>query len=358
VEFSCNSENISEALWKTRGHFKEFMVKLTDIAAKLNISLTTVSRALNDYSDVSLKTKKLVKNTAKEMGYVPHRMAQNLALKKSHLVGLVYIDYQESDFYQSFSFEVIAGVRNYFGNTLYDLIFLPGNRKNNERESLKKICYSRGIEGLFVIGISIDDPYIEEIKEDFIPAVIVDYPLLTKKVSYIQSDNIKGCSLAVNYLASKGHSRIAFVKGHNLAAISSIRFEGYKIALENNGFAFDQSIVMAGNYSEKSGYDAAKKMLAKKVDFTAIFTASDLMAVGAIKAIKENGLKVPDDIAVIGFDDIFLAEYSSPSLTTIRQHKFDLGYKGSKELNKMIEHPDYIPKRKKIDVELVIRDSV
>jgi len=209
-----------------------------------------------------------------------------------------------------------------------------------------------------VVGVSIGDPYIKELKEDFIPAVIVDYPLLTKKVSYVQSDNIKGCSLAVNYLASKGHSRIAFINGHNLAAISFIRLEGYKIALKHNGFPFDQSMVMTGNYSEKSGYNAVKKMLAEKVDFTAVFTASDLMAVGAIKAIKEKGLKVPDDIAVIGFDDIFLAEYSSPSLTTIRQHKFDLGYKGAKELNKMIEHPDYIPKRKKIDVELIIRDSV
>ncbi|MCK4541372.1 MAG: LacI family DNA-binding transcriptional regulator, partial [Spirochaetales bacterium] len=108
MKFSCNSENISEALWKAPGYFKEFMVKLTDIAAKLNLSLTTVSRALNDYSDVSLKTKELVKKAAKEMGYVPHRMARNLAMKKSHLVSLLYDDYRESISYQSFTFEVIA----------------------------------------------------------------------------------------------------------------------------------------------------------------------------------------------------------------------------------------------------------
>lgn len=337
------------------------MVKLSDIAKKLNLSLTTVSRALNDHSDVSPETKALIKNTAKEMEYVPNKFARNLALKKSHLIGLVYIDdqesNQESNFYQSFAFEVIAGVRKYFGNTPYDLIIVPGKQKNKAKESLKKICYSRGIEGLFVVGISIGDPFIEELKEDFIPAVIVDYPLLTNKVSYIQSDNIKGCDIAVKYLASKGHSRIAFINGHDLAAISSIRLEGYKIALKNNGFAFDQSIVIKGDYSEKSGYDAAKKMLAEKTDFTAIFAASDLMAVGAIKAIRENDLKVPDDIAVVGFDDILLAAYSYPSLTTIRQHKFDLGYRGSKELIKMIEQSDYIPKRKKVDVELIIRDS-
>ena len=333
------------------------MVKLSDIAEKLNLSLTTVSRALNNHSEVSTKTKEIVKRAADEMGYVPNKFARNLALKKSHLIGLVYIDNHEFNFYQSFSFEVIAGVRNYFGSTPYDLIIVPGRQKNKEGESLKKICYSRGIEGLFVVGVSIDDPYIDELKEDFVPAVIVDYPLLTKKVSYIQSNNIKGCSLAVKHLVSKGHSRIAFINGHNQAAISSIRLEGYIIALENNALPFDQSLVMAGDYSEKSGYDAVKKLLENKADFSAVFAASDLMAVGAIKAISENGLKIPDDIAVIGFDDILLAEYSSPSLTTVRQHKFDLGYKGSKELIKMIEYPDYIPKRKRIDVELVIRDS-
>ena len=199
---------------------------------------------------------------------------------------------------------------------------------------------------------------IKELKEDFIPAIIVDYPLLTNKVSYIQSDNIKGCKLAVNYLVTKGHNKIAFINGHDMAAISSIRLEGYKLSLESNGLTFDQDIVISGNYSEKSGYDAAKKLLEENADFTAIFAASDLMAVGAIKAINEYGLKIPEEIAVIGFDDILLAEYSFPSLTTIRQHKFDLGYKGSKELIRMIEHPDYIPKRKKVDVELVIRKSV
>jgi len=341
--------------WRT---FQEQMVKLSDIAKKLNLSLTTVSRALNNHKEVSLKTKELVKKAAEEMGYIPNKPARNLALKKSHLVGLVYIDNEEPNFYQSFSFEVIAGVRKYFGNTPYDLMIVPGKQKKEINNSLKEICYSRGLEGLFVVGISIGDPYIEELKKDFIPAVIVDYPLLTNKVSYIQSDNIKGCKLAVNYLVTKGHNKIAFINGHDMAAISSIRLEGYKLSLESNGLTFNQGIVISGNYSEKSGYDAAKKLLEENADFTAIFAASDLMAVGAIKAINEYGLKIPEEIAVIGFDDILLAEYSFPSLTTIRQHKFDLGYKGSKELIRMIEHPDYIPKRKKVDVELVIRKSV
>ncbi|NOY08419.1 MAG: LacI family transcriptional regulator [Spirochaetes bacterium] len=333
------------------------MVKLIDIAKKLGLSLTTVSRALNDYEEVSSKTKELVRQTAKEMGYVPNKFAQNLALKKSHLISLLYDDYQETISYQSFTFEVIAGVRNYFGRTPYDLIIVPGNLKSETREPLKNICYSRGIEGLFVVGIRTNDPYIEELKKDFIPAVIVDYPLITKKVTYIQSDNLMGCKLAVDYLVSRGHSRIAFINGHDLAAVSPLRLDGYKTALKENGISFDEDIVKVGNYTEKSGYDAVRQLLKEKADFSAVFAASDLMAVGAIKAIKEKGLKVPEDVAVVGFDDVFFAEYSHPSLTTIRQHKFDLGYMGAKELHEIIENPEKPLRSRKIDVELIIRES-
>ena len=333
------------------------MVKLTDIAAKLNLSLTTVSRALNDYSDVSPKTKELVKKAAKEMGYVPHRMARNLAMKKSHLVSLLYDDYRESISYQSFTFEVIAGIRSYFGNTPYDLIMVPENAKNKNRESLKSICYSRGVDGLFVVGIRTDDSYVNELEEDFIPVVVIDYPLTGRRISYIESDNIKGCRLAIDYLVSKGHKNIAFINGHNLAAVSKIRFDGYKTALEKNGIPFTPELTIDSDYTEGGGFRAAKRLLEEKRNFSAVFAASDLMAVGAIKALKEKNCRVPEDVAVIGFDDVFFAEYSHPGLTTVRQHKFEMGYQGAKLLHKIIEHPDYIPKRKRIDVELIIRGS-
>ena len=333
------------------------MVKLADIAEKLKLSLTTVSRALNDYSDVSPKTRELVKKTAKEMGYVPNRMARNLAMKKSHLISLLYDDYRESISYQSFTFEVIAGIRNYFGNTPYDLIMVPENAKNENRESLKNICLSRGVDGLFVIGIRTDDSYVKELQEDFIPTVVIDYPLTGRRISYIESDNIKGCELAVDYLVSKGHMNIAFINGHNLAAVSPIRFKGYKTALEKNGILFNPGLTIESDYTEEGGFRAAKRLLEEKRNFSAVFAASDLMAVGAIKALKEENYRVPEDVAVIGFDDVFFAEYSHPGLTTVRQHKFEMGYQGAKLLHKIIEQPDYIPRRKRIDVELIIRDS-
>jgi LacI family transcriptional regulator len=321
------------------------------------LSLTTVSRASNDYSDVSSKTRELVKVTAKEMGYVPNPMAQNLAMKKSHLISLLYDDYNESILNQSFTFEVIAGIRNYFGNTPYDLIMVPENTKGKNRESLKNVCLSRGVDGLFVVGIRTDDSYIDELKEDFIPSVIIDYPLSGKKISYVESDNIKGCHLAIDYLVSREHRDIAFINGHNLAAVSPVRFNGYKTALEDNGIPFKPELTIVSDYTEEGGYRAAKRLLEDKRIFSAVFAASDLMAAGAIKALKEENYRIPEDVAVIGFYDVFFAEYSHPGLTTVRQHKFEMGYQGAKLLHKIIEQPDYIPKRRRVDVELIIRDS-
>ena len=134
--------------------------------------------------------------------------------------------------------------------------------------------------------------------------------------------------------------------------------EGYRSALKKNGLSFEAGLVITGDYTERSGYNAVKELLKEKKSFTAIFAASDLMAIGAIKALTESGIRVPHDIAVIGFDDIFFAEYSNPRLTTVRQHKFELGYQGARQLHKIIEDSDYAPVHKKIDVELIIRESV
>ncbi len=333
------------------------MIKLSDIAKELNLSLTTVSRALNNYSDVSPKTRKLVIETAKRLGYIPNLSARGLALRKNHLVSLFYYDYVNAGPYQPFTFEVIAGIRKFFSNTSYDLIMIPETRRGRKPESLKNICYSRGIDGLIILGILTDDPYLEELRTNFIPAVFLDYPMLGKKTSYVESDNIRGCKLAIDYLVSQGHTRIAFINGHDLAAVSPVRLKGYKEGLEKHNIEYDPEIVEIGDYTERSGYIAARNLLLKKKGITAIFAASDLMAIGAIRGLSDIGLKVPDDVAVVGFDDILLAEYFQPRLTTIRQHKFELGFQAAAELHCIMEKAEYTPRVRRIKVELIIRDS-
>jgi LacI family transcriptional regulator len=213
------------------------------------------------------------------------------------------------------------------------------------------------VDGIFVAGVRTDDPYIDELKEQFIPAVFMDYPMVGKKTSWVESDNAKGCRLAIDYLVTRGHQRIAFINGHQQAAVSAVRLEGYRQALRKNGLAYNGTLVESSVYTEKSGYDAARRMLAGKTKFSAIFAASDLIALGAIRALAAAKIAVPRDVAVIGFDDILLAEYSHPRLTTVRQHMFDIGYEGAKELHRIMEQPGHVPAKRTVDVELVIRES-
>lgn len=334
-------------------------VKLSDIAQRLGLSLTTVSRALNGYDDVSNETKETVRRMAEEMGYVVNRRARALALRKNHLVSIMINDDDRSVRpYQSITFELIAGIRDFFGTTAYDILILPQRSNEIERESLASVCGSRGLDGVLVIGIRTDDPYVEELKRDEIPAVTFDFPLSGRRTTWVESDNLKGCSLAVDLLVSRGHRRIAFFNGHEHAAISATRLDGFRRALEQNGMALDTELVFSSDFTERGGYETAGRLLESKKSFSALFAASDLMALGAIKRFLDAGLSVPEDIAVVGFDDIFFAEYSHPRLTTIRQHLFDLGRVAAKELFQIMENPEYQTAKRTVDVDLVIRESV
>lgn len=334
------------------------MVKLEDIARKLNLSLTTVSRALNGYDDVSPATRSRVQKAARSMKYVVNRSARSLALRRSHLVSLlIYDDDRMVRPYQSITFEVIAGVRDFLGTTTYDMIIIPERFRARNRETLRSLCASRGVDGIFVMGIRTDDPYLEELKTGFIPTVFLDVPIQGRRTTFVESDNTKGCRLAVDHLAAQGHRHIAFINGHRQAAISAVRLEGYRSAMEANGLGVERSLVIASSYTEKSGYDATRRLLREKRDFSAIFAASDLMALGSTRALREAGRAVPGDVAVVGFDDILLAEYSHPRLTTIRQHMFQMGREGAEELYRIMEQPGHVPARRTVDVELVIRES-
>lgn len=334
-------------------------VRLADLAKRLNLSLTTVSRALNGYEDVSEATRTRVRAVADKMGYHVNRQARGLALNKNHLVTLVINDDDRRVRpYQSITFEFIAGARDFFGTTSYDMLMLPRNSRSKDGGSLGDYCASRGIAGMIIIGLRTDDPAINELEEDGIPAVAFDYPLRGTRTTFVESDNKKGCRLAVDLLVSQGHRDVVFLNGHKHAAVSVVRGDGYREAMAANRLEYRSSMVINANFTERGGYEAIDRLLARNVDFTAIFAASDLMALGAVKRLLERGIRVPEDVAVIGFDDMFFTEYSQPRLTTIRQRFFDLGHAAAEELHRILEEPGHTPTRRTVDVELVLRESV
>ncbi|MCG0276475.1 MAG: LacI family transcriptional regulator [Thermosediminibacteraceae bacterium] len=331
------------------------MPTIKDIARLAGVSITTVSRALNGYPDVSEATRQKIKKIAEELNYTPNSIARGLVMKKTNTVGLVVSEIIKPGVYHPFFLEILAGIKAALRRSGYDIILFTVDHESQGKVSYERLCKERKVDGTIVQGLKLSDPYIEQIKSTDIPTVMIDIPILTEKVGYVSSDNVKGAFDAVNYLVQLGHREIGFINGHKDAAVSFERLEGYRKALEHNGIRYDDRYVVYGDYTQQSGAEAFKKLILEVPGITAVFCASDLMAVGALKAAYEIGKKVPEDISIMGFDDIELSTIITPNLTTIRQEKYKMGYKAAELLLSIIKGGK--PRHEVIPHKLVIRQS-
>ncbi|KHO62070.1 transcriptional regulator, LacI family [Thermoanaerobacter sp. YS13] len=330
-------------------------VTIKDIAKYAGVSVTTVSRALNGYPDVSEETRERIKKIAEQLNYTPNSIARGLVTNKTHTVGLVVSELIKPGAYHPFFLEVLAGIKAGLRKDKYDLILFTVDPESQDVTSYEKLCNDRKVEGAIVEGLKLSDPYIEEIKKTQIPTVLIDIPILTDKVGYVSSDNVQAAFEATSYLIKLGHRNIGFINGHNDAAVSFERLEGYKKALEKNNIPYKEEYVVFDDFTQEGGYNSFKTLVFEHPEITAVFHASDLMAIGSFKAAKDLGMKVPDDISIVGFDDIELASLITPGLTTVRQDTFKMGYNAAKHLLSIIkgEKPQHIL----IPHKLVIRDS-
>jgi DNA-binding LacI/PurR family transcriptional regulator len=334
------------------------LTTIKDIAKKAGVSITTVSRALNGYDDVSEKTRRRIREIAEELNYSPNAVARSLVSRKTRTIGLIISDINRAGAKDAFAFEVLCGINDRAGELNYDLLLFSTSPKKQVEKSYKDLCRERKVEGAILSGLRLDDPYLREvIEQDAFPCVLIDIPVTGETVGHVTSDNRNGALLAVRYLLDNGHRRIAMINGHDQAHVSRERLEGYREALEKQGLSFDPELVFNGRFSEEGGAEAAYEILLRHSDVTAIFCASDLMALGAIRALERMGRKVPEDISIVGFDDINIASYCHPKLTTIRQDKYELGYQAAQLLIDMLENRT---KNRKIllNNRLIERESV
>ncbi|WP_280770703.1 LacI family DNA-binding transcriptional regulator [Salipaludibacillus daqingensis] len=331
------------------------MPTIYDIAKKTGFSITTVSRALNNYTDVSQKTKKLILEAVQEMDYYPNSVARTLTTKKSWALGIIFVEDLGVGFKHPFFNSVIEGFKKSAEQCGYDLIFLTRNVGGVQKSYLDH-AYHRGVDGIAVVSSNYDDVEIEKIMESSLPNVVID--LYSSKSSVVYSDNFHGSELAIDYLYSLGHRKIAHIAGHEKTFVGLERLRGFISAMEQHKLDIPESYITDGGlFSTESGYNAMKALLQLDDRPTAIYAAGDNMAFGAMKAITEAGLKVPDDFSVIGFDDIELAEHTSPALTTIRQDMDRIGEKAAEVLLKQINTKVKEVSVSTIPVTLVERDS-
>ncbi len=299
-------------------------VTLRDIAQAVGKSVSTVSSALNDYDDVSEETKALVRQVAREMGYTPNIAAQRLRRRQTDTLGLILPTFgpRFSDPYFS---ELLAGIGNQSAANGLDLLVSTQAPGPDEDEAYRRLVSGQRVDGLLVVRTRCDDPRIAFLVGRGFPFVAFGRTQQNFDFPYVDEDGVLGMELATQHLIDRGHRRIAFIAAPPDLMFALHRLMGFKQAMEKNGLAVDESLLIVGDLTQKTGRRLAGELLDRPDRPTAIVACNDLMALGAMTSAQERGLVVGQDVAITGFDDIPPAQHSHPPLTTVHQPIYRIG---------------------------------
>ncbi|MBZ4666216.1 LacI family DNA-binding transcriptional regulator [Mahella sp.] len=326
-------------------------VTIKDIAKAANVSYATVSRALSDHPDISEETKKKIKKLAKDMGYTPNIVARSLITKATKTIGLII-----PDITNPFFPEVAQGVEGYAYDNGYTVLLCTTNWQIEREERYLKALRSKMVDGI-IIAPAIDD--ISHIICHFnggdTPVVFVTYSPDNPDCSFVATDDYKCGFMATEYLLKLGHRNIAYIGGLENSSSDRRRFEGHREALKSYGLPLRYS-PMHGQFKQMSGYELTKELLIYNDIPTAILAGNDVLALGVIQAVEEFGLKVPDNVSVMGIDDISFASFDKISLTTVAQPKGEIGRLAAEIIIQKINNPqDKAPVKKVLEPRLIIR---
>ncbi|WP_273323241.1 LacI family DNA-binding transcriptional regulator [Vallitalea guaymasensis] len=330
-------------------------ITIKDIAKLAGVSHATVSRALNDSPLISDKTKDRIKKIAKDNNYIPNYSAKSLKLDKSYNIG-VFLSALEGTS-PSFFYSSIKGVNRLMKERNYNLVVKAIDDLNGDYS----IVNSKHYDGILVVSQKIqDDEFIKYIGALNIPVVVLNRKINIEGTTCVYSEDRDGAYQAVKYLTNQGHKRIGLIKGKEGFLNSSERLEGYKLAMNEALLTVDKKLIASGKFDVISGYKGMNKILDNNTELpTAMFCSNDEMAFGAIKAIIEKGLRVPEDISVVGFDDIEMCKYITPELTTVRREISKIAYSGTEILFDMLDNNSNKEfYHTKVDCKLKIRQSV
>jgi len=333
------------------------MISIKDVAKKAGVAISTVSKALNDKYGVNEKTRKKVMAAAKELGYSPHGIARGLVSGISGNVAFMIGKFHGSIILNPFYSKVFEGVSQECENRGLHTYFESVTNGEALSVQLPPIVRDRLVDGLIIVN-KINEGLISEINERGLPMVFVDYVSEKSKLNSILIDNIKGVRNAVEHLYKLGHRKIGFIVTDDKQGSIKERFEGYKMAMEELGIGFSPRLVASvkGDLTVDAGYAAMNALIADNPELTAVVAANDYMAMGAMRAIDERGIKIPDDISVVGFDDIEWASHAEPPLTTVNVPKEEMGRIAVRELVRLRKEAG-TPQQIVVSTELVVRQS-
>jgi len=291
---------------------------LDEVARVAGVGRGTVSRALNGSPRVSDRARAAVRDAVAELGYVRNRAARSLVTGRTDSVALVVSESEERFFSQPFFAGIVRGVSSAITGSQRQLL-LAMAQSDDERQRLETYLTGQHVDGVLLLSLHGDDPLPQRLERRGVPTVLGGRPLHGEPVSFVDADNVVGAASAVEHLVATGRRRIVTVTGPSDMSAGLTRLEGYRRGLESAGLGYDPVWVEAGDFTERSGRVAMAALLDRVPDLDAVFAASDLMAEGAMRVLKESGRRVPEDVAVVGFDDSPSATSTEPPLTTVHQ---------------------------------------
>ncbi|MBI3195830.1 MAG: LacI family DNA-binding transcriptional regulator [Ignavibacteriae bacterium] len=325
---------------------------IKEVANRARVSTATVSRVLNNSGPVDDDTRRLVREAARELRYVPNAIGRSLSTRKSDAIGLLL-----PDLYGEFFSEVIRGADQYAQQNKYHLLVSSSHNNRNEIEDALQMMRGR-VDGLIVMSPHIEADTLDENLPRSMPVVLMNCFIENDSFDSLNIDNYSGAYQMVMHLVEHGHKRIAMIKGPERNYDARERWRGYNDAIREGHALAIPSLEMKGNFSEASGYDAVRTLLNQNTKPTAIFAANDSMAIGALSALRDSGIRVPEEIALAGFDDIPIAHYLTPSLTSVH---IDISKLGGMAIEKLIHSIRLKNEHKKervlLPTSVVIRES-
>lgn len=327
---------------------------IRDVASRASVSVSTASRALTQHPDVSLETREKVLQASKELGYRPSLLARSLISGKTQTIGLLVCDIT-NPFYP----ELAKAVEESAGAVGYTTILCNTEDKPAKTQKYLERLMSQGVDGIIHASVCQDEHHLEMATSAGVPVVIANRrPCSLENVDVVVADNLKGAESAVTHLLSLGHKSIAFLGGPTDISLCEDRYLGYRAALENWNVPYNPNLVSHGPFTFASGSHRALEVIRQTPRPTAIFTVNDIVALGAIDALLKIGLKIPRDMAVVGFDDIELARIHQIQLTSVAQNIREMGRLAMSLLIDAISEPEqHKPRTIVLETQLMIRRS-
>jgi len=329
------------------------MANIREVAQKAGVSVATVSRVLNHPETVSERTKKHVLHHMKQMDYSPNNLARGLALNKSYSIALL-IPNILNPLYP----EVAKGVEDVAHTQGYNLLLCNTEEDAEKEKEYLTLLMNRRVDGCIVTSSLLSVRELNELRRETIPIVMIGRSRKAQGVHCVFTDFKEGGHIATNYLIEIGYRKIAHIKGKTNNRESEDKYQGYLQALSENDIPFDSSLVIQGDNEVEGGYLAAKRLIQNGVNPDAVFAANDLMAMGALDALKTEGIKVPEEIAIIGFDNIKMSSLVEPKLTTIGNPVYKMGLIAARLLFDTLERSeDHFVQEIYLKPKLIVRKS-